>query len=42
MFHAIININSIVQHVIPINHEIMKIVNGSVKIIFRVKKIIGL
>ena len=41
IFHVIVNVNSIVQHVIQIKTGIMINVNASVKSIVRVKKIIG-
>ena len=40
IFHAIVNVNSVVQHVIQIKSGIMRHIDVSVKIIVRAQKII--
>ena len=40
MFHVIVHVNSIVQHIIQIRNGITKHVNVNVKIIISAKKII--
>ena len=40
IFHAIVNANSIIKHVIQIKNEIIKHVNSNVKITTSAKKII--
>ena len=41
IFHVIVNVNSIVQHVIQIKNGIIKHVNVNIKIIIKAKKIIA-
>ena len=41
IFHVIVNVNSIVQHVIQIKNGITKHVNVNIKIIIKAKKIIA-